>query len=136
MTKHRQPIQHHQNLKRKRRKKGKRREKNHLMTTNLTGRRMMMMRKTKTLIPASWKTYSACQLSNIKEMYPVYESVKSNSIFFLRTKYCEIIINQGALFVGTNFRGFYKMHWSMGSWIHDFTYYRQQSMWKLYFVGF
>jgi len=40
------------------------------------------------------------------------------------------------LFVGTNFRGFYKMHWSMGSWIRGFTYYRQQSMGKLYFVGF
>jgi hypothetical protein len=30
-------------------------------------------------------------------MYPVYESVKSNSIFFLRTKYCEIIINHRAI---------------------------------------
>jgi hypothetical protein len=39
------------------------------------------------------------------------------------------------LFVGTNFRGFYKMHWSMGSWIHGFKHYRQQSMGKLYFVG-
>jgi hypothetical protein len=24
-------------------------------------------------------------------------------------------------FVGTNFRGFYKKQWSMGSWIHDIT---------------
>jgi len=40
------------------------------------------------------------------------------------------------LFVGTNnFRGFYKMHWSMGTWIHGFKYYRQQSIGKLYFLG-
>jgi hypothetical protein len=38
------------------------------------------------------------------------------------------------LFVGTNFRGFYNMHWSMGSWIHGFNHYRQQSMGKLYFI--
>jgi hypothetical protein len=30
----------------------------------------------------------------------------------------------------------YKMHWPMGSWICDFKHYRQQSMGKLYFVGF
>ena len=40
------------------------------------------------------------------------------------------------LFIGTNFRGFYKMHWSLGSWIRDFKHYRQQSMGKLYFVRF
>ena len=34
------------------------------------------------------------------------------------------------------FRGFYKLHWSMDSWIHGFEHYRQQSMGKLYFVGF
>ena len=32
------------------------------------------------------------------------------------------------IFVGTNFCGFYKMLWSMGSWICGFKYYRQQSM--------
>jgi len=32
------------------------------------------------------------------------------------------------LLVGTNFRGFYKIHWSMGSWIRGFKRYRQQSM--------
>ena len=37
-------------------------------------------------------------------------------------------------FVGTNFRGFYKMHRSMGSWICGFKHDRQQSMGKLYFV--
>jgi hypothetical protein len=40
------------------------------------------------------------------------------------------------LFVGTSFHGFYKMHWSMVSWIRCFKHYRQQSMGKLYFVGF
>jgi len=40
------------------------------------------------------------------------------------------------LFVGTNFRGSCKMHWSMGSWIHGFEHYKQQSMKKLYFVEF
>ena len=40
------------------------------------------------------------------------------------------------LFVGTNFRGFYKMHWSMWSWIRGFKHCRQQSMGKLHFVGF
>jgi hypothetical protein len=40
--------------------------------------------------------------------------------------YCEIIIN----------RGFYKIKWSVGSWIRSFKHYRQQSMGKLYFVGF
>ena len=46
-------------------------------------------------------------------------------------KYCESI-----LFVGTNFRGFCKVHWSMGSWIHGFKHYKQQLMGKLYYVGF
>jgi len=40
------------------------------------------------------------------------------------------------LFVGTNFRCFYEVHWSMGSWIRGFKYYWQQSMGKLYFVRF
>jgi len=40
------------------------------------------------------------------------------------------------LFVGTNCRGFYKMLWSLGFWIRGFKHYRQQSMGKLYFVGF
>jgi len=40
------------------------------------------------------------------------------------------------LFVGTHFRGFDKMHWSMGSWICGFKHYRQYSMGKLHFVGF
>jgi len=40
------------------------------------------------------------------------------------------------LFVGTNFRGFYKMQRSLGSWIRGFKHYTQQSMGKLYFVGF
>jgi len=38
------------------------------------------------------------------------------------------------LFVGTNFRGFYRMQWSMVSWICGFKQYIQQSMRKLYFV--
>ena len=45
--------------------------------------------------------------------------------------YCENIV-----VVGHNFRGFYKVHWSTGSWIRSIKYYRQQSMRKLYFVGF
>ena len=40
------------------------------------------------------------------------------------------------LSIYTNFFGFYKMHWSMGSWICGFKQYRQQSMGKLYFVRF
>jgi len=39
------------------------------------------------------------------------------------------------LFVDTNFRGIYKMWWSLGSWIRVFKHYRQQSMGKLYFVA-
>jgi len=38
------------------------------------------------------------------------------------------------LFVGTNFRGFYKMKWSIGSWIRGFKHCKQQSMGKRYFV--
>jgi len=34
------------------------------------------------------------------------------------------------------FRGFFNMHWSTGSWIRGFKHYRKQSMGKLYFVGF
>jgi hypothetical protein len=33
-------------------------------------------------------------------------------------------------------RDFYKMQWSLGSWICCFKHYSQQSMRKLYFVGF
>ena len=40
------------------------------------------------------------------------------------------------LFLVTNFRGLYKMHWSLGSWIRGFKDYRQQSTGELYFVGF
>ena len=40
------------------------------------------------------------------------------------------------IFVGTIFRGFYKMHWSPGSWIGGFKHYKQKSMRKLYFVKF
>ena len=40
------------------------------------------------------------------------------------------------LFVSTNFRCFYKMHWSTGSWIRGVKCYRKQSMGKLYFVEF
>jgi len=40
------------------------------------------------------------------------------------------------LFVGTNFRGFHKLQWPLGSWIRGLEHYRQQSMGKLYFVGF
>ena len=40
------------------------------------------------------------------------------------------------LFVCTNICGFFKMHWSMGSWICGFKHYRQQSIGKLYVVGF
>jgi hypothetical protein len=47
-----------------------------------------------------------------------------------------MIYRESDLLVGTNFRGFYKMHWSMGSWIHGFKHYRQHSMGKLYFVEF
>jgi len=35
------------------------------------------------------------------------------------------------LFVGTNFRSFYKMHWSIGSWIQGFKHYKQQSKEKI-----
>ena len=35
------------------------------------------------------------------------------------------------LFVGSNFRGFYKRQWILGSWIRGFKHYRQQSMGKL-----
>jgi predicted ABC-type exoprotein transport system permease subunit len=38
------------------------------------------------------------------------------------------------LFVGINFRGFYKMHWSLGFLIRGFKHYMQQSMEKMYFV--
>jgi hypothetical protein len=41
---------------------------------------------------------------------------------------------QGILFVATNFRGFYKMQWFLGSWICGFKHYRQPSTGKLYFV--
>ena len=37
---------------------------------------------------------------------------------------------------GSWIRGFYKMHWSTGSWIRGFKHYRQQSMGKLNVVGF
>jgi hypothetical protein len=37
------------------------------------------------------------------------------------------------LFVGTNFHGFYKIHWSLDSWIRGFKHYMQQSVGKLYF---
>ena len=40
------------------------------------------------------------------------------------------------LFVGTIFRGFFKMDRSRSSWIRGFKHYRQQSLGKLYFVGF
>jgi len=40
------------------------------------------------------------------------------------------------LVVGTNCFGFYKMHWSLGSWILGFKHYMQKSMGKLHFVGF
>ena len=40
------------------------------------------------------------------------------------------------LFIGTNFRGFYKMHWSLGFLIRGFRHYMQQSMGKMYFVRF
>jgi len=46
--------------------------------------------------------------------------------------YCGSATVKVLLFVGTNFRGFYKMHWSMGSWIRGFKHFSQQ----LYFVGF
>jgi len=39
-------------------------------------------------------------------------------------------------FLFRNFRGFYKIRWSLRSWIHGFKHYRQQSMRKLYFVRF
>jgi hypothetical protein len=41
---------------------------------------------------------------------------------------------QGILFVATNFRGFYKMQWFLGSWICGFKHYRQPSTGKLYSV--
>jgi len=39
-------------------------------------------------------------------------------------------------FVGTNFRGFYKIHLFPGSRICGFKQYKQQLMGKLCFVGF
>jgi len=40
------------------------------------------------------------------------------------------------LFVANNFRSFYKIRWSLGSWIRGFKHYRQQSMGKMYCDGF
>jgi hypothetical protein len=50
---------------------------------------------------------------------------------FLYTGISFLTTVKAFLFVGTNFRGFYKMHRSMCSWISGFKHYRQQSMGKL-----
>ena len=55
---------------------------------------------------------------------------------FVKSTQQYTVIMKVFLFVSTNFLGFYKMHWSMGSWTRGFKHYRQQSMGKLYFVWF
>ena len=87
---------------------------------------------------------STCQiLQRIVSTCQIFMRFKEPLFFWpnLMGKYTNKIIyrvwwDEVLLFVGINFRGFYKMQWSLSSWIRGFKHYRHQSMGKLHFFGF
>jgi hypothetical protein len=61
-----------------------------------------------------------------------YDTAKTARLpFHVIFKTIKIYSVKVLLFVGTNFRGFYKMQWSMGSWIRGFKHYMPESMGKM-----
>jgi hypothetical protein len=73
----------------------------------------------------TWK-----QIGLLYDAWAAKKQTNGKSSLWIESTYCE------STFIRlTNYRGFYKIHWSMGSWIHGFKHYRQQLMGKLYFAG-